>query len=141
MAGEQNARIERGTWNGTFQPESYATARRILESDWQRALGEMKREVNRRGRIVGIIAIVWAACSVAMAVANPELMLVAEIGWVVIVAWAVFWMFPALTGRANIDDVYGHYAAQLDELETARTPIPEPSCIEDLVAAINALAG
>lgn len=133
MTEEGKAPSTQRTWDETFKPESYATARRILESDWQRALGEMKREVSRRGRIVGIIVIVWAVCSVAMAFANPELMLVAEIGWVAIVAWAVFWMFPALTGHANIDDVYGHYAERLDELEAACTPIPEPSRIEDLV--------
>lgn len=123
-------------WDGAFQPENYAAARRILEADRQRALTEMQREVGRRGRIVGIVVAVWAVCSIVMAVANPELMLVAEVGWVIIVVCAVFWMFPALTGRANIEDVYGHYAAQLDEMEAARMPFPKPSCLEDLVGAL-----
>lgn len=124
-------------WNGAFDPAAYAAAREILEADRTRVYDEVKALGSRRGRIVGIVAVVWAACSVALAFANAELLLVAEAGWVVIVVWAVFWMFPTFTGRANIDDLYDQYAGQLDKLEAASIAMPEPSCMADLVAAID----
>lgn len=124
-------------WSGSFNPETYAKARTILADDRQRVRDEIKAEGARRGRIVGIVAIVWAVCSVALAFANIEWLLIAEIGWVVIVFWAVFWLLPALMGRANIDDMYDQYADQLDKLEEAAIAMPEPSCIEELVAAID----
>ena len=127
----------RATWTGAFDPETYVQAREILEADKQRVYGEVSAEGKRRGRIIIAVAAIWVVCSVALAVANGELLIVAEIGWVAIVAWAVFWMFPTLMGRANLDDLYDQYANQLAKLEEAGIAMPAPSCIEDLVAAID----
>ena len=124
-------------WDGPFDTEAYKIARSILEQDKQRVLSEVKGEARRRGRIVIIAAVVWAVCSVVLAFVNPDLLLVAEIGWVAVVAWAVFWLLPTLMGQANLDDLYDQYEEQLVKLEEARIAMPTPSCIEDLVAAID----
>ena len=125
------------SWDGPFSQESYDAAHRILEADRERAQKEVRGVSRKRGRIVGAVAVVWAICSVILTVLNPEWLVIAEVGWVVIVFWAVFWLMPAIMGRANIDDIYTQYEAQLKKLEDARIPMPEPACIEDLVAAID----
>lgn len=125
------------TREGPFDPAAYEAARRILEADRLRVRGEVEAVNRRRGRIVAIVAVIWVVCSVALTFASPDLILAAEIGWVVIVIWAVFWLMPALMGRANVEELYDQYADQLEKLERARTPLPEPSCIEDLAAAID----
>ena len=137
MTGNGSITAARETWDGPFDPATYAAANDILEADRQRVRAEVEGVYRQRRRIVAIVAVVWVVASVALALANPNLMLVAEIGWVVIVAWAVFWLMPAIMSRANVEDLYGQYAAQLQKLEAARIPMPKPSCIEDLTAAID----
>lgn len=137
MAPEENHSPAQGTWEGPFLPESYVAAREILEADHQRVSDEIKAVRKRRAYVVMAIAAVWVVCSVALAMANPELMLVAEIGWIVVIAFAVFWMIPAIAATSNAEDLFGQYAAQLEKLEAARVPMPEPSCMEDLVAALD----
>ena len=123
--------------HGAFDPEAYDAARAILEQDRQRVYGEMKGEGSRRGRIVIAVAAAWAVCSVVLAFVNTELLLVAEIGWIAIVAWSVFWLIPTFMGRANLDDLYAQYEEQLAKLEQAEVAMPMPSSIEELVAAID----
>ena len=120
-------------WDGPFDPQAYAVARDILGADHDRAYAQIQASMRHRA----LVAVVWAACSVALAFANAELLLFAEIGWVVVVAWAVFWLLPTVMGRANLDEVYAQYDAQLIKLEEAGIAMPEPTCIEDLVAAID----
>lgn len=124
-------------WNGEFDEDSYAQARTILEADRTRVADEMKRETAKRARAVGIAAALWAVCSVAMAFANSDLLIVAELGWTAIVIWAVFYLIPTFMGKANLGDAFDQYGDQLDKLEEARIPMPKPSCMEDLVAAID----
>ena len=124
-------------WNGTFDAGAYVRALAILAEDRKRVEKAIRKETVRRGRLVGIVVIVWTICSVALGLFNPELILAAEIGWVAIVAWAVFFMWPALMGRVNIEDIYVQYEQQLSQLEEAGIAMPEPSCMEDLVAAID----
>ena len=127
----------RETWNGPFRPEAYEAARSILEADHARVTAELKQVSGKRARIVAAVAAIWAVCSVALALVNPNLLLVAEIGWAAVVIWAVFWMLPSLIGRANLDDVYEQYTGQIEALESRGIPMPQPSSIEDLVAAID----
>ena len=97
----------------------------------------MKAGERKRILAVVVVAIVWVVVTVVAAFVNTELMLVAEIGWVIVVAWAVFRLLPLVSRRASLDDVYEQYADQLDKLEQAGVAMPAPSCIEDLVAAID----
>lgn len=137
MALEEINSPAQETWNGPFLPESYVTAREILEADHQRVSNEIKAVRKRRACIVGGVAAVWVVCSVALALVNPELMLVAEIGWIVIIAFAVFWMIPAIVATSNAEELFAQYESRLGKLEAAGTPLPEPSCMEDLVAALD----
>ena len=124
-------------WAGAFDSAAYDAARKILELDRERAAGEVKAMLARRGRIVAAVAIVWAICSVAMTLANHELLLVAEIGWIALVAWAVFFLLPPVMGRGNLEELFGQYAQRLDELEAAEAALPAPACMEDLAAALD----
>ena len=127
----------REQWDGPFDSQAYAVARDILGEDHDRASAQIKSIMRRRALVVALVAAVWAACSVALAFANTELLLFAEIGWVVVVVWAVFWILPTVMGRANLDEVYAQYDAQLIKLEKAGIAMPTPASIEDLVAAID----
>ena len=124
-------------WDAPFDKSAYEAARAVLEADRVRVESEMKRETKRRTRIVAAVAIVWAICTVALGIANPDLLLVAEIGWVVIVAGAVFFLIPAFMGRSGAADVFAQYAAQLDKLESQEIAMPAPADMPDLVAAID----
>ena len=124
-------------WEGAFNSEAYEVARTVLERDRERATGEVKAVLSKRTRLVIVVAVVWAACSVAMTFANPELILVAEIGWVAIVIASVFFLFPAIMGRGNLDELFEQYEEQLEKLEAARVPMPVPASMEDLVAALD----
>ena len=124
-------------WDGVYDEASYAAARKVLEEDRKHATGELKALLSKRSRIVVVVVILWAIGSAAAAVANPDLLLVAEIGWVVIVGIAVFCLMPAITGRSNLEELYGQYEARLAELEEARVPLPTPSDMPDLVAALD----
>ena len=124
-------------WAGSFDPESYAAARSVLERDRERAQGEAKAALSKRLRLVAIVAVAWAACTVAMAFVNGDLLLVAEIGWVAIVVWGVYYLIPALFGRGNLDEVFDQYEARLAELEEAQAPFPPVADTGDLAAALD----
>ena len=125
------------TWNGSFDPAAYETARKVLAADKERAASEVDALASKRGRIVGGLAIAWAVCSVALAFANAELLLVVEIGWVAVIAFAVFFLIPPLMGRGNLNELFAQYEQRLDELEEARVPLPPPASMPDLVAALD----
>ena len=124
-------------WDGAFDREAYRAARRILELDRERAAGEIKSVQTKRARIVVVVAVLWAICSVVLALVNPELLLVAEIGWIVIVVLAVFFLLPVFMGRANLDELFDAHEERLSKLEDAEVPLPTPSSMEDLVAALD----
>lgn len=124
-------------WEGVFDPAAYEAARRVLALDKERASGEVGKTLSKRGRIMAVVAVVWAVCSVALAFANSELMLVAEIGWIAVVAVAVFFLLPAIMGRGNIDELFAQYEDRLKELEDAQVALPTPASMEDLVAALD----
>lgn len=128
---------EANDWNGSFDPAAYEAARRVLGQDRQRAVSEVKAELSRRARRVGIVAAVWAVCSVALAFVNVDLLLAAEIGWTLIVVWAVFFLIPTFMGRGNLDELFDQYEARLVELEAARVALPSPADMPDLVAALD----
>ena len=134
---EQFVERMQDSWNGTFDPSTYEAARRVLEADRERVSREVRGVLARRGRIVGVVAAVWAVCSVALAMANPEWLLLAEIGWTVLVVVAVFYLVPAIMGRGNVDELYAQYAEQLDKLQAARVALPQPADMPDLVAALD----
>lgn len=125
------------TWSGPFDPQTYEAAREILKADQAHVANEVRGVGRKRGRIVGIVAIIWVICTLALVAMNADWLLIAEIGWVAIVVWGVFWLLPALMGRANLEDMYSQYADQLAKLEAAHIPMPRPSSIEDLIAAID----
>lgn len=124
-------------WEGAFDASAYDAARRVLEQDRARALGEVKQVSRKRTRAIIIVAIIWAICSVALALFNSDWLLVAEIGWVVVIAWAVFYLYPTLTGQGNLDEVFSQYADRLDALEAAEVALPAPADMSDLVAALD----
>ena len=129
--------VEENVWNGPFDPAAYESARRVLEQDRERATSEVKAELARRGRLVGVVVAVWAVCSVVLAFVNADLLLVAEIGWTAIVIWAVFFLIPTIMGRGNLDELFSQYEVRLAELEASRVPLPEPADMPDLVAALD----
>lgn len=122
---------------GGFNSAAYEAARKVLELDQKRAAGEVKAMLTRRGRMVAAAVVIWAICSVAMTIVNSELLLVAEIGWIALVAWAVFFILPPTMGRGNLEELFKQYAQRLDELEAAEVTLPAPACMEDLVAALD----
>lgn len=122
---------------GGFDSAAYEKARMVLELDQNRATSEVKAMLARRGRIVAAAVVVWAICSIAMTLANSELLLVAEIGWIALVAWAVFFILPPAMGRGNLEELFGQYAQRLDELEAAKVALPAPERMEELVAALD----
>ena len=126
-----------GQRSGAFDPAAYEAARRVLEQDRRRAQGEVAAVLAKRGRIVGVAAVAWAACSVALVLLNPDLLLVAEIGWALIVVWGVFFLVPPIMGRANLGELFAQYEQRLDDLEAARAPLPEPADMPDLAAALD----
>ena len=133
----QTAPKSTATYTGVFDAAAYEIARAILAADNERAKAQMKAELNRRRNIVVAVVAAWIIVSVIVAFTNANLLLGVEVVWAIIVFASVFWLFPTVVGNANLDDIYDQYAAQLDKLERAQAPLPEPSCIEDLVAAID----
>ena len=124
-------------WEGQFDKAAYEAARRVLEGDRERTSGEVAGVLAKRGRIVAALAAVWLAVSAALVFVNPELLLVAEIGWVAIVVFAVFFLFPAITARGNLDELYDQYAERLACLQAANVAMPAPASMEDLVAVLD----
>ena len=124
-------------WNGIFDEAAYAAARRVLRDDHERATREMRAVLASRGRIVAAVAFVWLVCTIALAFASADLLLIAEIGWVLVIVFAVWRLLPVVTGRANLDEVYEAYENRLDELQQAQVPLPEPADMPDLVAALD----
>ncbi len=124
--------------NGSFDTAAYATAQAILAEDQKSAEAKIKNEMARRGRIIGLVVLIWTAVTIAAFAVAPGAVLAVELAWAVVVAAGVFWIWPTVVGKMNLKDIYAQYSAQLDVLEQAHIPFPNTASIEDVIAAIDA---
>lgn len=123
------------TMTGTRETESasYDVIRQLIEEAKAQALDKLAAESRKRTRLVLIVAAVWLAICIALVVgAGSDMLLVAEIGFAAVAAWAIFFLFPSIMGKNELEELFGAYQARVDELQEHGLAAPNITCIEDL---------
>ncbi|HAM16849.1 MAG TPA: hypothetical protein DCP91_13555 [Eggerthellaceae bacterium] len=116
----------------------YDAARNVLAAAKTEALSAFAAEARKRRIAVAVAAVVWLIVSVVLVMAvGSDLLLVGEIGFVAIVAWGVFYLWPTFVGAGNLEELFAQHATRLDQLERVGVDFPPCADMGDLEAALD----